>query len=44
MTELPTWRWHLDKTYVKLNGEMVYLHMSASASGGERFALDGQHS
>nr|WP_235525694.1 transposase [Sphingomonas sp. Leaf34] len=33
------WRWHLDETYVKLNGEMVYLwravdHASEAGSRG----------
>ena len=33
MRGFPQWRWHLNETYVKLNGEMVYLWRAVDLEG-----------
>ena len=33
MRDFRHWRWHLDETYVKLNGEMVYLWRAIDHEG-----------
>lgn len=38
MPEYRQWRWHLDKMYAKLNGEIVYLAFHEECASAPRLA------